>query len=124
MSFSVNRSGGMLVFDAKYNGRRKPTDVHIHLGSTSGPALIGYDRIPQEIDPTKGLKLELSNANPQLPRGRDGKVLIGTWFTLRWTFSDGGSDETDEELAEVQVTAEEMGEAVLRFLRWLLNPPR
>lgn len=124
MSFSVSRSGGMLVFEMKYTGHRTPTDVHIHLGSTTGPALIGYDHIPGEIDPRKGFKLDLSNGNPQLPKGRDGKVLIGTWFSLRWTFSDGGGDETDEDVAEVHVTADEMAETILQFLKFLSNPPK
>jgi hypothetical protein len=124
MSFSVSRADGMLVFDMQYTGHRSPTDCHIHMGSVTGPALIGYDHIPPDMNPFKGFKLDLSNGNPQLPKGQDGKVLVGTWFSLEWSFSDGGDNETDPEHAEVQATMEDAAEMILKFIQMWQKQPK
>jgi hypothetical protein len=96
VSASLEVDGHWLKFTVRYTGTRrpKPTDVHIHLGGRDGPALIGYDRIPNEFDALKGFGIDLPDGNPNVPK-EGGKLKLGTSFTVRWTFEDAPHEEID-----------------------------
>jgi hypothetical protein len=95
--FKAKVSGGTITFTVSYTEEiRKPckkvTDVHIYYFADKKPyyrELIGYDLIPEDIDPQKPFKLSVSIANPTIPKG-PGK----TWFMLKWSF-DGRKIENE-----------------------------
>ena len=115
MSFSVSVKGGLVVFKARYNGSRVPKDVHIHLGDAHGQALIGYPTIPPGVNPAAGFELEISEANPSLPRDEEGHLKWRTRFTLVWSFEDDPREEEDPD-HPVYPSLDEQLEALLRAL--------
>jgi hypothetical protein len=121
VSFSVKVKNGFVTFDVRYEGHRTPTDVHVHVGGRDGPALIGYDHIPDDLNARRGFELQVSEGNPNLPRTEDGHLRWETSFTLVWTFSDSPHEEIDPDhpvypsMAEkIAALLEALGKAVGR----------
>ena len=96
MSFKVRQRGGMVIFKLEWaypeslHGsaiyHRPPNDVHVDVGvvdkngKRQWKPLIGYDKIPDSINPEHPFELQVSKSNPLLKGGGE------MWFRVRWTY--------------------------------------
>jgi hypothetical protein len=105
MGFTVTRGpgGSQLTFHVRYDGAGVPSDLHVvlldpeHPSIDKGKPLVGYDHIPEEDDPKKGIDIPASTGWAQFPHDATGQLATGIYtFALRWSFGIGTRpDEID-----------------------------
>lgn len=123
MSFTLTRrNDGRITFQTRYTGDKTPTDLHIALLDAEGGKpknLIGYPTIPPDMDPKKGIDIDISPGPPNFPF-KDRKLAPGVYtFRLIWSFHNEFPDETDQDTPSLTVPeTESQGMKPWSWISW------